>query len=252
MVENVRGHEQAGRIVGGVDVNGAGVGANEGFKGGEIVGPGVCGAAAPFGDGGAGAFGNGESAFVARSFDDGVILRSKQCVIENKDGFFGGGKNNELIGMDLGVHGGENFSKPGSAGGFGVAAPLAEEGVVSAGFEGEDFLDGLGLGVGGGKKVLGGEFVLAHVLFNAEGRDLHEGECAKRKAGESRTKLSGGRTGHPAVGHLSEYATYRELNPTKIDGSILSVSSQVVSFGRNLHAPRRDRACLLSRSATFR
>ena len=110
MVENVRGHEQAGRIVGGVDVNGAGVGANEGFKGGEIVGPGVCGAAAPFGNGGAGAFGNGKSAFVAGRFDDGVILRSKQGVIKDEDGFFGSGMNNNLIGMNLGVHGGENFA----------------------------------------------------------------------------------------------------------------------------------------------
>ena len=143
------------------------------------MGPGVCRAAVPLGNSGSRAFGNGESAFVAGRFDDGVILRSEQGVIENEDGFFGGGKNDELIGMNLRVHGGKNFAKPGSAGGFGVAAPVIEEGIVGAGFEGEDFLDGLGFGVGGREQVLGGKFVLAHVLFDAEGSDLHEGECAK-------------------------------------------------------------------------
>jgi len=155
------------------------------------VGPGVGRAAAPLGDGGTGTFGDGESAFVAGRFDDGVILGSEQGVIEDEDSFFGGGKNDELIGMNLRVHGGENFAKPGSAGGFGVAAPVVEESVVGAGFEGEDFLDGLGLGVRGREQVPGREFVLAHVLFNAEGRDLHEGECAKGEGGASRTKLSG-------------------------------------------------------------
>ncbi len=60
-------------------------------------------------------------------------------------------------------------------------------------FEGEYFLDSLGLGVRGGEQVPGGEFVLAHVLFNAEGRDLHEGECAKGECEASRTKLRGER-----------------------------------------------------------
>ena len=80
---------------------------------------------------------------------------------------------------------------------------------MGARFEGQDFLNGLGFGIRGGEQVLGGEFVLAHVLFNAEGSDLHEGECAKGRGGASRTKLSGGRAGHPVVGHLSEYATNR-------------------------------------------
>ena len=55
--ENVRGHEQSCRVVRRVDVNGARVGANERFECGEIVGPGVCGVAVPFGNSGAGAFG---------------------------------------------------------------------------------------------------------------------------------------------------------------------------------------------------
>ena len=66
---------------------------------------------------------------------------------------------------------------------------------MGAGFEGEYFSNGLGFGVGGGEQVLGGKFVLAHVLFDTEGRDLHEGQCAKGRGGASRTKLSGGRLG---------------------------------------------------------
>lgn len=148
-VENFRRHEQPGGIVWGINVDGAGARANERFEGGEIVGPSVCRTTGPFGNRGAGAFGNGESAFVAGRFNNGVILRSEQGVIEDEDGFFGGRKNNELIGMNLGIHGGENFAKPGSTGRFGVAAPVTEKGIVSAGFEGENFLDGLGLGVRG-------------------------------------------------------------------------------------------------------
>src|SRR5208282_4940115 len=193
--ENVRRHEQSGGIMGRVDVNGARVRTEERFQGREIVGPGVPGVAAPFGDSGAGAFGYGESTLVAGRFDNGVILGCEQSVIEDEDGFFGGGKHDELIGRDLRVHGGQDFAKPGSAGGFGVTAPVVEKGVVGAGFESEDFPDGLGFGVGGREQVLSGKFVLAHVLFNAEGTDLHEGECAKERGGASRAKLSGGRPG---------------------------------------------------------
>ena len=64
---------------------------------------------------------------------------------------------------------------------------------MGAGFEGEYFLNGLGFGVGGGEQVPGGKFILTHVLFDTEGRDLHEGECAKGRGEASRTKLSGGR-----------------------------------------------------------
>ena len=189
--ENVGGHEQSSGVVGRVDIDGARVGADERFEGGEIVGPGACGVAAPFGDSGARAFGNGESTFIAGRFDNGVILGREQSVIEDEDGFFGSGKNNELVRMNLRVHGGEDFAEPGSAGGFGVAAPMVEEGVMSAGLEREDFANGLGFGVGGREQVPGGKFVLAHVLFNAKRRDLHEGECAKGEGEESRTKLSG-------------------------------------------------------------
>ena len=184
-----RWHQQSGGIVRRVDVDGARVRANERFECGEIVGPAVFGFAAPFADSGAGAFGNGQSAFVARRFHDGVILRSQQRVIEEEDGFFGGGDNHELVGMDLLINGGKNFAKPGSAGRFGVAAPMFEKRVMSAGFEGEQFFDGLRFGVGGGEQILGGKFVFAHVLFNAEGSDLHEGECAKAAGWASRTKL---------------------------------------------------------------
>ena len=128
--ENVGRHEQSGGIVRRVNVNGARVRTDEKFEGGEIVGPGVGGIAAPFGNSGARAFGDGESTFVAGSFHDGMILGREQGVIEDEDGFFGGGKHDELMGRDLRVHGGQDIAKPGSAGGFGVTAPVVEEGVV--------------------------------------------------------------------------------------------------------------------------
>ncbi len=176
-------HEEAGGIVGSIDVDRAGVGANERFKSGEIVSPSVFGFAAPFADGGAGAAGKGESAFVAGSFDDGVILGSEERVIEEEDGFFGGGSDNELVGMNFGVDGGEGFAEPGSAGRFGVAAPVFKECVVGAGFEREKIGDGLGFGVGGGEEVLSGKFVFAQIFLDAEGRDLHGEEFAKRWEG---------------------------------------------------------------------
>jgi len=133
--ENVGRHEQSGGIVRRVNVNGARVRTDEKFEGGEIVGPGVGGIAAPFGNSGARAFGDGESTFVAGSFHDGMILGREQGVIEDEDGFFGGGKHDELMGRDLRVHGGQDIAKPGSAGGFGVTAPVVEEGVVGVGLE---------------------------------------------------------------------------------------------------------------------
>ena len=96
--ENVGRHEQSGGIMRRVDVNGARVWADERFEDGEIVGPGVCGVAAPFGNSGAGAFGDGEGTFVAGRFDNGVILGREQGVIKDEDGFFGGGKDDELVG----------------------------------------------------------------------------------------------------------------------------------------------------------
>ena len=108
--ENIRRHEEAGRIMRGIDVDGAGVGTDERFEGGEIVGPGVFGFAAPFTDGGAGTFGDGERALIARCFDNDVIVGSKEGVVEEEDGFLGGGDNDELAGMNLFIDGGENFA----------------------------------------------------------------------------------------------------------------------------------------------
>ena len=95
--ENAGRHEQSGGIMRRVDVNGARVRTDERFEDGEIVGPGVCGVAAPFGNSGTGAFRDGEGTFVAGRFDNGVILGREQGVIKDEDGFFGGGKNDELV-----------------------------------------------------------------------------------------------------------------------------------------------------------
>jgi len=90
-----------------------------------------------------------------------------------EDGFFRGGDDNKLVGADGGIDGGEYFAEPGSAARFGVAAPVFEEGVLGAGFEGKKIGDGDGFGVGRGEEVFGGEFVTRHVFFDAEGCDLH-------------------------------------------------------------------------------
>ena len=63
---------------------------------------------------------------------------------------------------------------------------------MGAGFESEKFLDGLRFGVGGGEQVLGGKFVLAHVLFNAEWSDLHERECAKGEGASVQNQIEPG------------------------------------------------------------
>jgi len=110
--ENFRRHEEARGVVGRIDVDGAGVGANQRFERGEIVGPGVFGLSAPYANGGAGAFGQGERAFIAGRFNDGVIVGSEKGVVEEEDGFFGGGNNDEITGIDLLVDGGEDFAQP--------------------------------------------------------------------------------------------------------------------------------------------
>jgi hypothetical protein len=69
---------------------------------------------------------------------------------------------------------------------------VLKKSVVSAGLKREELPDGLRFGVGGRKQVFSGEFVLAHVLLNAEGSDLHEGECAKAGGEASRAKLTVG------------------------------------------------------------
>ena len=73
--EDLRSHVQPGGIVGRVDVDRAGVRADEGLESGEIVGPTIFGFAPPFAHGSASTFGNGKCAFVARRFDDRVVLR---------------------------------------------------------------------------------------------------------------------------------------------------------------------------------
>jgi hypothetical protein len=50
---------------------------------------------------------------------------------------------------------------------------------VRSGLEVEEFLDGARLGVGTGKEVLSGEFVLAKVLFDSKRLDLHAKESGK-------------------------------------------------------------------------
>jgi len=66
-------HKQASWVVRRVDIDGAGVGADQRFKGCEIVRPIVFGFAAPLAYLCAGAPGNGECAFVTRGFYDDVI-----------------------------------------------------------------------------------------------------------------------------------------------------------------------------------
>lgn len=173
VAEDFGAHKEASGIVGRVDIESPGVGTDEQFESGEIVGPIVFGLAAPLADGGTGGFGERESAFVAGRFDDGVIGGREKRVIEEEDGFFGGRDDDEIAGLDGGVDGGEGFAEPGGAGRFGVAAPVPEEGIVGAGFEGEEIGDGDGFGVGGGEEILGREFVEAHVFLDAEGCDLH-------------------------------------------------------------------------------
>lgn len=141
--ENLRWHEQSGRVVGRVDVDGAGVRADEGFERGEIVRPGVAGAAAPFADSGASAFGEGERTFVTGRFDDDVIVGREQRMIEEEDGLLRGGSHDKLVRTNLIVNGGEDFAEPGSAGGFRVTAPVFQESIVRARFEGEKLLNGL-------------------------------------------------------------------------------------------------------------
>jgi len=67
-----------------------------------------------------------------------------------------------------------------------------EESVMRAGFEREQLFDGLRFGVGRRKQVFGGEFVPAHVLFNAKGSNLHKGECAKAGSKRLGPKLTAG------------------------------------------------------------
>lgn len=123
--------------------------------------------------------GESQSALIAGRFDDGVIVGSQEGVIEEENGFFSRGNDDELGELNLLVNGGKNFAKPGRAGRFGIATPMLQEGVMGASFEGEKLFDGLRFGVRGREQVLGREFILGHVLFDPEWRDLHKRECDK-------------------------------------------------------------------------
>lgn len=189
--ENLGPHEKAGGIVGGIDVDGTSVGPDKRLESGEIVGPAILWFSTPFTDGSTRAFGKSKRALVAGCFDDGVIVGGEQRVIEDENGFLGSGQDDDLIGTDVLVNRGKHFAEPRRARGFCVAAPVFQKSVVGTGFEGEEFFDGLRFGVGRGEQVFGGEFVLAHVLFNAERSDSHEGECPKVTGEASSAKLTG-------------------------------------------------------------
>ena len=166
-----------------VDVKGAGVGLDEGFQRGEIVGPVVFGIAAPFANGGSGAFHEVESAFVAGSFDDGVIAGFQKSVIKKKNGFFGGGHDEDIGGANFLVRMGDGFAKPRGAGSFGVTAPVFEERIVGARLEGEQIGNGLRFAIGRGQQIFGGEFVFAEIFFDAEGSNLHQASVAREGEG---------------------------------------------------------------------
>ena len=141
--------------------------------------PAVRGLATPLADSGACAGGNGERAFVAWGFNDGVVLGCEQSVIEKEDSLFRGRNDDKLIRVDLSVDCGENFAEPWRSGRFRVAAPMLEKSVKCAGFERKKLFDGLRFGIGRREQVFSGKFVLAHVLFNAKRGNLHNRECAK-------------------------------------------------------------------------
>ena len=195
--KGLRSHVEPGGVVGRIDIERAGVGANESFESGEIMSPIVLGFTSPFADGCACAFRDGEGAFVARRFDDSVILGSEKSMVEEKDGFFRRGDDNELIGADGGINGSQDFAKPRGARGFGVTAPVLEKGIVGAGFEGQEIFDGDGFGVGGGKQVLGRELVFGHVFFDAEGCNLH-GESVAMGRGHVERQIGRGQDLHAA------------------------------------------------------
>ena len=100
-------------------------------------------------------------------------------MIEEEDGFFGSGKHDEIFGTLVLVDGSEDFSQVRSAGRFGVAAPMLEKGIVCSGLKSEKICDGLRIGVGGGEKIFGREFMAAHVFFDSERSDLHEGSLPR-------------------------------------------------------------------------
>ena len=119
-----------------------------------------------------------------------MITWSYERVIKHENPFFGGGQDQNVAGLDLLVDGGDSFAQPGSTRRFGVAAPVFEETLVGSRLEVEEFLDGAGLGVGTGEQIPGSEFVLAEILFDSKGLDLHAKESGKRTGVASRANLT--------------------------------------------------------------
>ena len=141
--------------------------------------PGIFWLAAPFANGGTGAPGKSKRAFVAGSLDNGVIGGAEKCVIEEKDGLLGCGGDKNISWVNCFVESGDGFAQQRRARGFGVAAPVFQEGIVCGGFESEEISDGAGFGVGGGEEIFGGEFVFVEILLDAERRNLHWMSFAK-------------------------------------------------------------------------
>lgn len=129
--------------------------------------------AAPATDFRASASGNAERTFVARSLHDDVIPGTDHRMIEDEDSFFGRGNDENVFGLNLLVHAGDGFPKRRCAKRFRVTAPVLEEGVVGAGFEGEKIRDSARFGVGRGQKILRGELIFAEILLDPEGCNLH-------------------------------------------------------------------------------
>ena len=120
-----------------------------------------------------------------------MIVGTEKGIVEEEDGFFGGGDNQHMFGANIFVERGESFTEPGSARGFGVAAPVIEESVVGRRLQGEQIGDGAGFGVGRREQVFGGEFVSGEIFFDTEGRNLHVEEFGKSRAGSLGTKWRG-------------------------------------------------------------
>src|ERR1700694_3755966 len=171
--KNSRRHRESGGIVRRIDVDDFGVRLDEFFKSGNIVRPAVFESAARLADLRAGAAGNLEAALITRSLDDHMIAWPEECVIKHENGFFGSGQDENIGGLDLLVDGGNRFPQFGGAGRFGVPAPVFEQALVGSRLEVEEILDGAGLGVRTAEQIPGGEFVLAEIVFDSKGLDLH-------------------------------------------------------------------------------
>src|SRR3981189_132813 len=119
-----------------------------------------------------------------------MIAGSHERVIERENTFFGSGQDENVVGRDLFVDRGDCFAQPGSAGRFRIAAPMLEEALVGSRLEVEEFLDRAGLSVGAGQQVLGCAFVLAEILCDSKGLNLHGKESGKAAGCTASAKLA--------------------------------------------------------------